>query len=86
MALLINGDIQHSAMGVPAIQHASGDPLNFSPYCVEKIFDYRSGKYPIVDVYLHYVPDYYIIIVLYRSLKIPSSISKTTRETYLQRL
>ena len=55
MALLINGDIQHFAMGVPAIQHASGDPLNSSPYVVEKIFDYRSGKYPIDGVYLHHV-------------------------------
>ena len=36
MALLINGDIQHFAMGVPAIQHASGDPLNSSPYVVKK--------------------------------------------------
>ena len=68
MALLSNGDIQHFAMGVPAIQHASGDPLNSSPYYVEKIFDYRSGKYPIDDVHLHYIPDDYIIIVLYRSL------------------
>ena len=83
MALLINGDIQHFAMGVPAIQHASGSLLNSSPLTTLKIFDYRSGKYPIGDVYLYHIADDYIIscrVCLFEDLSpfVRSSILKTT--------